>query len=48
VFYVKVDDRLPRRLVAADAPPALVPLRQALKTIDGQLTDYIGQARMTA
>jgi len=48
VFYVKVHDRLLRPLIAADAPPAPLQLRQALQTIDRHVTDYISQARMVA
>ena len=48
VFYVKVHDRLLRPLIAANAPPAPLPLRQALKTIDQHIQDYTNEARMTA
>ena len=48
VFYVKVHDRLLRPLIAANAPPAPLPLRQALRTIDHHVQDYINEARMTA
>ena len=48
VFYVKVHDRLLRPLIAANAPPAPLPLRHALRTIDRHVEDYIAQARMAA
>jgi len=48
VFYVKVHDRLLRPLIAANSPPAPIPLRQALRTIDRHVKDYINQARMAA
>ena len=34
IFYTKVHDRLLRPLLAADQPPAPLPLRNALHTID--------------
>ena len=46
VFYTKVHDRLLRPLIAANAPPAPVELRRALKTIDRHLDSYIDQARL--
>src|SRR5262249_37630055 len=48
VFYTKIHNRLLRPLTAANDPPAPLPLRQALRTIDRLVTDYITQARMTA
>jgi hypothetical protein len=48
VFYVKVHDRLLRPLIAANSPPAPLPLRQALRVVERHVEDYIGQARMTA
>jgi predicted MarR family transcription regulator len=48
VFYVKVHNRLLRPLTAANAPPAPLPLRQALHTIDRHIEDYIAGARMAA
>ena len=48
VFYVKVHDRLLRPLIAANSPPAQIPLRHALRTIDRHVQDYIDQARMAA
>ena len=48
IFYTKLHNRLLRPLTAANDPPAPLPLRQALRTIDRLVTDYITQARMTA
>ena len=48
VFYTKVHDRLLRPLTAANNPPAPLPLRQALHTIDTFINDYIGQSRIAA
>ena len=48
VFYTKVHDRLLRPLLAADRPPAPLPVRQALRTLDHAVQDYINQARMAA
>ena len=48
IFYTKVHDRLLRPLLAANAAPAPLELRQALRTIDRHLTDYIDNARMAA
>ena len=48
VFYTKIHNRLLRPLIAANDPPAPLPLRQALRVIDRQVEDYIGQARMAA
>lgn len=44
VFYTKVHDRLLIPLLAADAPPAPLPLRRALRTIDQTLDSYIDRA----
>src|ERR1700755_1888591 len=46
IFYTKVHDRLLRPLLAADQPPAPVPLRTALPTIDIHITETIDQARL--
>ena len=46
VFYTKVHDRLLRPLIAADHPPAPAELRQALRTIDHHVHDYIDHARL--
>jgi len=48
IFYTKVHDRLLRPLLAADQPPAPLPVRQALRTLDHAVTDYINNARMAA
>lgn len=45
-FYTKIHNRLLRPLLAADAPPAPLPLRQALRTADQHVQDYIEQARI--
>ncbi|GAB3120887.1 hypothetical protein [Glaciibacter psychrotolerans] len=46
LFYTKVHNRLLRPLIAADAPPAPAELRQALKTIDNQIGNYINDAQL--
>ena len=46
IFYTKLHDRLLRPLLAADQPPAPVPLRKALHTIDIHITETIDQARL--
>ncbi|MET0704283.1 MAG: hypothetical protein ABWY93_31935 [Mycobacterium sp.] len=46
VFYTKVHDRLLRPLIAANAPPAPVELRRALRVIDHHLHDYVEHARL--
>jgi hypothetical protein len=48
VFYTKVHNRLLRSLMAADQPPAPLPIRQALKVLDHAVTDYIDNARIAA
>ncbi|MCA1671534.1 MAG: hypothetical protein LC799_04815 [Actinobacteria bacterium] len=48
LFYTKVHNRLLRPLIAANAPPAPLPLRQALRVIDRHVDDYITEARMAA
>ncbi len=48
VFYVKVHDRLLRPLIAANGPPAPLPLRQALRTIERHVEDYVAEARMAS
>ena len=47
IFYTKVHDRLLRPLLAANTPPAPPDLRQALKTIDQHVRDYVDTARLT-
>lgn len=46
IFYTKVHNRVLGPLLAADQPPAPPPLRQALRTIDQHITDYLSQARL--
>jgi len=46
IFYSKLHQRLLRPLLAADAPPAPPPLRQALTTIDQHVQAYIDQSRL--
>jgi len=48
VFYTKVHNRLLRPLLAADQPPTPLSVRQALRTLDHAVTDYIEQARLAA
>jgi hypothetical protein len=45
-FYTKVHRRLLEPLLAADRPPAPLPLRRALRTIDTAVDDYITRARI--
>jgi hypothetical protein len=44
VFYTKLHNRLLRPLLAADQPPAPLQLRQALRTIDRHIDDYLNLA----
>jgi len=46
VFYLKLQNRLLRPLLAADQPPAPIELRRALTTIDATITDYVTNARL--
>jgi hypothetical protein len=46
IFYTKVHDRLLRPLLAADQPPAPPTLRNALRTIDTHVTQYVDAARL--
>lgn len=48
IFYTKVRDRLLRPLLAANAPPAPTTLRDALRTIDRHVKDYVEHARLNA
>jgi hypothetical protein len=48
IFYTKVHNRLLRPLLAANAPPAPLPLRQALRTINQHIDEYIHDARIPA
>ncbi len=44
LFYTKVHDRLLTPLLAADRPPAPLPLRRALHLIDQTVDSYVDQA----
>ena len=44
IFYTKLHNRLLRPLLAADRPPAPLPLRQALHTIDRHIDVYLDLA----
>lgn len=46
VFYTKVRERILGPLLAADRPPAPRELRQALRTIDQHVRDYIANSRL--
>ena len=46
IFYTKLHDRLLRPLLAADQPPAPLPSRKALRTIDTHITERIDNARL--
>jgi len=46
LFYTKIHDRLLTPLLAADTPPAPLPLRRALHAIDQHVDSYIDQARL--
>ena len=46
IFYTKVHDRLLRPLLAADQPPAPLPIRNALHDIDIHITYRIDNARL--
>jgi len=46
IVYTKLHNRLLRPLTAANQPPAPLPLRQALRTIDTHIDTYIEQARL--
>ena len=46
IFYTKVHNRVLVPLLAADQPPAPPPLRQALRTIDQHINDYLTRARL--
>jgi hypothetical protein len=46
LFYTKVHDRLLTPLLAADRPPAPLPLRRALRVIDQSVDSYIDHARI--
>ena len=44
IFYTKLHDRLLRPLLAADQPPAPLPSRKALRTVDTHITERIDNA----
>ena len=46
VFYTKLHNRLLRPLMAADQPQAPPELRQALRTLNQHVDDYINRARL--
>ena len=48
IFYTKVHDRLLRPLMASDQPQAPPALRQALRTIDREVSTRIAAARLPA
>jgi len=46
VFYTKLRNRLLRPLLDADKPPAKTEIRQALRTLENAVADYIQLARL--
>jgi hypothetical protein len=46
VFYTKLRNRLLRPLLDADQPPAKTEIRQALRTLENAVADYIQLARL--
>lgn len=48
IFYTKIHNRLLRPLMAANQPPAPLAVRQALRTLEHAVTDYLGEARIVA
>jgi hypothetical protein len=48
VFYTKVRDRILRPLMASDQPQAPPALREALRTIDREVSPRIAAARLPA
>src|SRR6266700_3988358 len=46
LFYTKVHDRLLTPLLAADKPPAPLPIRRALHVLDESVNSYIHHARI--
>jgi len=46
ISYTKLHERLLKPLTAADQPPAPLPLRRALATIEQHVEDYITHARL--
>ena len=48
VFYTKLQNRLLRPLLDADKPPAPIPVRRALATLEHAVDDYAHGARLAA
>ena len=48
VFYSKLDKRLLRPLLEANAPPATPDVRAALRTLEHAVADYVTHARLGA
>src|SRR5215207_1669598 len=48
VFYSKLQNRLLRPLLEADKPPAPIPVRRALATLEHAVNDYVHNARLAA
>jgi hypothetical protein len=46
VFYSKLHNRLLRPLLDADRPPAPLPIRRALATLEQSVADYVTAARL--
>jgi glutathione S-transferase len=46
VFFTKLRNRLLRPLLDADTPPAKTEIRQALRTLENAVADYIQAARL--
>ena len=46
IFYTKLHDRLLRPLLTANQPPAPLPVRKALHTIDIHVSERIAQTRL--
>ena len=46
VFYTKLHNRLLRPLMAADQPQAPPELREALRTLNRHVDDYVTRARL--
>jgi len=46
IFYTRVHDHLLRLLIAADAPPAPVELRNAMRVVDRHVRGYSDHTRL--
>ncbi len=46
IFYTRVHDHLLRPLIAADAPPAPVELRNAMRVVDRHVRGYSDHTRL--